>query len=97
VNSTYPEQPGFKTNGTSEQAADSVKPRAEILRERCLEMFRKSPLTADECAEKLGESVLSIRPRVTELSKLGKVRDTGVRRKNESGRGANVWIATDWF
>jgi len=50
-------------------------------------------LTADEVAGRLGLSILSIRPRITELARLGKVRDSGERRRNGSGRKAIVWAA----
>jgi predicted ArsR family transcriptional regulator len=47
--------------------------------------------TADEIATELGESVLSVRPRVSELRALGEIEETGERRVNESGRRAIVW------
>jgi len=52
-------------------------------------------LTSDEAAEALGESILSVRPRVTELSKEKppRVVPTGARRRNESGMSAKVWRA----
>ena len=91
----YPEAPGAKTGGTSKAAAESVKHRTERLRDQVLAALRKYPMTADEAAKFLGESVLSVRPRCTELFRLGKITDTGVRRKNESGRSANVWRSVD--
>ena len=48
---------------------------------------------ADEAAAVTGESVLSIRPRVTELVKKDLVFDSGQRRPNVSGRKAIVWVA----
>ena len=51
-------------------------------------------LTADEIAADLGESVLSIRPRVSELHRLGMIEKTKVRRRNASGMSASVWRAT---
>lgn len=56
---------------TSREAADAVQGRVELLRRRVVERYRGvSPngLTPDECAVILGETVLSIRPRCTELS-----------------------------
>ena len=41
----------------------------------------------------LGESVLAIRPRFSELRALGQITDTGARRINDSGRSAIVWRA----
>ena len=51
------------------------------------------PMTADEVAALLGETVLSIRPRVAELRKLGKIAATGDKRRNESGMLASVWAS----
>lgn len=48
-------------------------------------------MTADECARHLSESVLSIRPRFSELLRANRIEDTGERRKNASGRNATVW------
>lgn len=51
------------------------------------------PMTADEVAAHLGLSILSIRPRITELSKAGLIVKTGLRRANISGCNANEWRA----
>lgn len=50
-------------------------------------------MTADEVAELLGESVLSVRPRVSELKVQGKVEATTKRRCNVSHKTAVVWRA----
>ncbi len=90
----YPHQPGARDRDTSSDAAASVAPRAETLRARALdEIERSNGLTADQVAGRLGMSILSIRPRITELARLGMVRDTGERRRNNSGRRAIVWAA----
>lgn len=94
----YPAAPAFKARDTSAAAADSVKPSAATLRDMCLALLKNSAvnsLTADEAALWLGLSVLSIRPRFSELATTGKIKDTGHRRKNESGRSAIVWRATE--
>jgi len=93
----YPQAPGWKTDRpeTSKQAAKAIKSRADTLRELVLEKYRLGSATADEIAAKLGESVLTIRPRVAELHKQGKLVDTGVRRPNESGHSATVWRLED--
>lgn len=89
----YPHTPGSKRDGTSREAAQSIAPRAETLRTKALAMIRKhNGLTADECAAVLNESVLAIRPRITELSVLKLIRDSGRVRKNASGRKAIVWV-----
>lgn len=95
----YPATPGFKARETSAAAADSVKPSAATLRAKCLDLLRlpqhQYGRTADEAAAIFNLSVLSIRPRFSELAADGKIEDTGHRRKNESGRSAIVWRATE--
>ena len=89
----YPHAPGAQNTDTSRAAAASIAPTAATLRDRVLDLYQRSRgLTADEAAGKLGLSILSIRPRVTELARLGKLRDSGDRRKNGSGRSAVVWV-----
>lgn len=89
---TYPHAPGAQDRDTSRAAAVEIAPEAQQLRARALAVVERSNgLTADEVAGKLGLSILSIRPRMTELSRLGKVRDSGRRRANVSGRNAIVW------
>lgn len=95
--SLYPYEPGFKDRDTSKEAAEAIKPSATYLRRITLEAFVAagwSGLTADEAAKRLGLSILSIRPRVTELRQRKLLTDTGERRKNESGCSARVlrWI-----
>jgi len=87
----YPANPGYKKRGTSERAAREVKSRAVTLREQCLNVLRSHSLTADEIAFALGEDKLSIRPRITELLRQDKIKDTGVTRMNNSGKFATVW------
>jgi hypothetical protein len=72
----YPHVPGFKTGGTSAQAAFSIAPDADTLRASCLEALRSCPMTADEVAERLGASILSVRPRISELAnpKIGAIK-----------------------
>lgn len=89
----YPADPGYKTVApeTSKAAAEVMKSRAETLREKCLLVLDSKECTADELARILGETVLAVRPRVSELNKMGKIEDAGKRRANESGVKAAVW------
>lgn len=87
----YPKSPGWKKQKTSKAAALSMSERAFTLREKALNRLMVAPATADEIAKKLDVSILAIRPRITELFRLGEIFDTGVRRKNDSGRYAIVW------
>jgi predicted ArsR family transcriptional regulator len=88
----YPNGPGWKESETARAAAVAIAGRVGRLRQAVLIVLRRhGPLTADEIALRIGESVLAVRPRVTELSKLGKIERTGERRPNASGQTAHVW------
>lgn len=89
----YPHAPGSKAGGTSKKAAKLIKERAPTLRDQVYKLLLDVPagLTADECAAKLNKSILSIRPRLSELHNLQKIRDTGCTRANDSGVQASVW------
>jgi len=90
----YPHAPGARDRDTSQASAADVQPIAATLRAKALAVVERSNgLTADEVAGRLGLSILSIRPRLTELARLQKVRDTGIRRRNASGKQAIVWAA----
>ena len=90
---TYPNAPGFKVSGPSEQAAEAMGGTANKMRAAVLAQLAQYPggATADEIAKDLNLSVLSVRPRVSELNRTGKIKQTGARRKNESGMTARVW------
>lgn len=91
--SLYPNAPGFYPSApeTSRQSAKAAAPRDKPLRQLCEEILSIKPMTADECAEKLGVDRLSIRPRISQLFKLGKIEDSGLRRQTISGSDAVVW------
>jgi predicted ArsR family transcriptional regulator len=89
----YPDAPGFKVPGPSEQAARAVTGSANKMRATVLAQIAQYPngATADEIAMDLNLSVLSVRPRVSELNRTGEIEQTGARRKNDSGMTATVW------
>ena len=83
---------GDAMRDTSIEAFESFQSKAATLRAAVRAAFRiGEPLTADEVADVLGQSVLSIRPRVTELANNDEIEDSGTRRRNASGRNAIVW------
>lgn len=89
----YPYRAGYKARDTSRAAAQSTEPRAPRLRQLCIDQLMLcGGLTTDECAANMGVDKLSIRPRFSELAALGKVRDSGERRENGSGKRAIVWV-----
>lgn len=91
---TYPQHPGYKVNGPSQEAAIKVAPKAPNLRDKAVEIFNQHHrlgLTADELAFLLNVSVLSIRPRVSELFRMGIIEDSKTRRTNQSGSTVTVW------
>jgi hypothetical protein len=94
---SYPNSPGFKSRGTSSMAARQISPHAMALRDRVhafLEANYPASFTADEVADRLGVSFLSVRPRVTELLRQGMIIKTAARRKNASGMSA---VAVQWL
>lgn len=91
----YPYVAGSKARDTSYQAAEEIEAtEAPLLRDLVYAEIKSTGeigLTADEVAARLNKSVLSIRPRVTELGKQNRIVDTGSRRKNASDKSAIVW------
>ncbi len=102
--SRYPGSPGYTDHDTSLAAAKLMAPAAQTLRDQVMVIYRAAwpaGLTADEVAAKLNRSILSIRPRVTELRKLGELGTCAAEpgpgakkltRKNESGAAAAVLV-----
>lgn len=79
---------------TSAAAGHGVRHYATTLREEVLAVIAAAGpdgLTADHAARLLGASVLAVRPRVSELKRLGRIEATGERRRNASGMRAAVW------
>jgi hypothetical protein len=96
--SIYPDSPGHRGVDTSIAAADNVAPklgRLQWLAEVAIRAAGTTGLTADELASKLGVERWSIQPRTTELKRKGIICDSGVRRRNVTGKAAIVWIARD--
>lgn len=78
---------------TSKEAAEKLD--ASYWRKQCLQKawgFDEEGFTADEMAAELAASVLTVRPRVTELHQRGLiVRDPKRRRKNRNGNSCMVF------
>lgn len=87
----YPDMPASRDTDTSKEAAGAMLSRAGTIRAQVMNALDVRPQTTDEVAEKLGLSVLAVRPRFSELRKTGKIEDSGQRRANGSGKKAIVW------
>lgn len=92
----YPKSPGFKEPTTSRDAARKFAGHARTLRDDVLTVIiaaGPTGATADEVADKLRQSVLAVRPRVSELREQKQIeRHATLRRKNGSGMSAAVWV-----
>lgn len=88
---TYPNEPGWKARDTSREAAAGVAKIAPTLRQRVLEALRERPGTPEEIAGRLGVPVMNVRPRTSELFRLGLIEDTGHRGAAMGGRRAIRW------
>jgi hypothetical protein len=94
---SYPDTPGAKVNGTSRTAARRITPHATTLRDRIHDFLRTnypSAFTPDEIADRLRTSVLSTRPRISELLRGGVIIKTATRWLNSSGMPA---VAVRWL
>ncbi|MBL7040267.1 MAG: hypothetical protein ISR77_16640 [Pirellulaceae bacterium] len=79
---------------TQIEAYQASKKTAPTLRDQVKQVLANAPegLTPDEIAAVLDESVLSIRPRVTQLDQMGQIERTDRRRRNASGSKAAVYV-----
>ncbi|MGY0570669.1 DUF1376 domain-containing protein [Bradyrhizobium sp. RDM12] len=88
----YPANPGWKASGdTSQEAGERIAGHAKTVRGRVLGFLTKHhPRTfnADEIAAALGENILTVRPRVSELRRSDLIEPTADRRLNQSGMRA---------
>ena len=90
--------PGYKEHSTSKEAATKVASRSRKLRERTLDAIKRKhsyAATPEEVSEILNESILSIRPRFTELKIMNFIYDSGLRRKNYFNSNTKVWRYND--
>ena len=64
---------------------------SETYRQMVLNALCEGPMTCDEVADVLQASPFTIRPRISELHKAGRVADSGQRRALRSGKRGIVW------
>lgn len=84
---------GWKARQTSQEAAQKVK--APTMRQRVLEVIRQArkPVSPEDVADALNKSILSVRPRFSELSDAGLIEPTGERGETREGRSCILWRA----
>ena len=91
----YHETVGYQRTETSFGAALRAAATARTTRDQVAHVLaERGAMTADEIAAALGLSILTVRPRVTDLNKAGRIVDTGARRNTASGNSAIVWRVT---
>lgn len=85
---------GSDTRKLAHQAASRTASQVAVA---CINVLRRNPagLTPDEIAERIGKSVLSVRPRISELKRAGLIKDSGARRLARAGSGTSqaVFVA----
>ncbi|WP_426046058.1 hypothetical protein [Brevundimonas sp. TWP3-1-2b1] len=93
--------PGLsRRNSTGETSRDAAKGDKRTLRERVLDRLGRGPaipetILADLRAEGISTVLTSIRPRCSELLRMGLIRDSGQRQTGEGGKKAIVWRLAD--
>ncbi len=96
LGTAYPISPDHRGVDTSRAAAKALLPRLASVQSMVLSVINAAGTTGatgDEIAAILGWERHSVRPRTAELRKAGKIRDSGQRRANATGRAAIVWAA----
>ena len=90
---SYPDNPGFKEGETSRDAALRFGLNASTLRDRTYQYTCHHPQQrADQIAAALNESPWAVRPRVSELRRMGMIANDG-RGRNPSGMTVHLWRA----
>jgi len=85
---------GYTEEGIGYQSRDtSLAAAEENIDKKVKKLLLQSavPLSADQIAEQLGRSFISVRPRVTELSNALRVEDSGKRGKTQWGKSCILW------
>ena len=97
---TWPGDPGPTAHkhgpDTEQLALEFVAPKLTGLRLQALQSLAsvQPGLTGSQVAEKMDAWIYSVKPRLTELERMGLVRDSGERAKNDRGRQEIVWQIT---
>lgn len=93
MSAVYPDSPGFKCAGTSQEAAEGIAPKAQKDRAKVLAALQQAPGSPEQIAERTGLPLMNVRPRCSELGGKGLIRKTSQRGPAMGGRKATVWEA----
>lgn len=88
---SYPNAPGWKARDTARAAAAGIAGKVGTIRERVLEAIKVRQGTPEQIALRIGEPLLNVRPRCSELAAKGLIEDSGVRGTATGGKLAIVW------
>lgn len=91
----YPNAAGHRNVDTSIAASEALNPQLGRLQGVALAAIREAGargMTTEELAKHLHLDRSSIQPRTSELKRLGRIKDSGNRRLNETGKQAIVWV-----
>jgi len=83
---------------TEREAAEKIAPRVTGLRLKVLSALRdegEAGATGEVITNILDEWLYSVKPRITELARMGLVEDSGRRVMNSRKRREIVWIITE--
>jgi len=83
---------------TEREAAEKIAPRVTGLRLKVLSALRdegETGATGEVITNILGEWLYSVKPRITELARMGLVEDSGRRVLNSRKRREIVWVITE--
>jgi hypothetical protein len=98
MSSSYPTLAGYRKQSTSKEAADDINIKLPHLRDKVLQIIKnkgKYGATPEEVASLLNITILSVRPRFTELKLSNHIVDTGEKRKNGFNKNIIVWRYND--
>lgn len=93
-----PTAPYVTRSVTSKEAAEAIRPKVNALQAKVFDAIYSKGLfgaTDSEIQDALKMEGSTERPRRRELEIMGKIVNSGTSRKQENGRNATVWIATE--
>lgn len=95
---SHPDVPGHRGVDTSIAAAEDLAFKLgglQRLAHRAIAAHGPSGLTVDELGEVVDSPRWSIQPRTSELKRKGLIVDSGLRRRNCTGKAAIVWVTPE--